>query len=106
MILRTPYCEDSLSEHYRSDRHKTDTLRVFLKSMNCAEHPSRDAISTCADCGNGVCIECSTELENGTLCSSCVENRLTDNERSLLVKALIVVGLLLAGSLIISLMIG
>mgnify|MGYP000718742176 CR=1 FL=1 len=76
------------------------------ETLSCSQHPSRDAVSTCADCGDGVCIECMTELENGTLCNECVEDRLINNQRSVLVVFLVVVGILILGSLVVSFMTG
>jgi hypothetical protein len=62
--------------------------------MNCVNHPSRDAVSKCADCDDGLCIECATELSTGTLCSECVEERLSKTGRTMPEQVLIALGFL------------
>jgi hypothetical protein len=41
--------------------------------MKCSNHPERDAVSTCARCGTGVCAYCQTVVEGKVYCPSCVE---------------------------------
>lgn len=41
--------------------------------MECVEHPGRDAVDTCAECGGGVCEFCRTVVEGGTYCPSCAQ---------------------------------
>lgn len=64
--------------------------------MNCAEHSSRDAIGSCVDCGDGVCAECATKLDDGTLCNDCVDDRLGTEISPVVRWGVIVAGLLVA----------
>jgi len=42
----------------------------------CANHPERDAVDTCVECGMGICAYCKTTLENKLYCPSCVDKML------------------------------
>jgi len=67
--------------------------------MNCATHTSREAISSCDDCGDGVCTECATKLEGETICSDCVEERLGDDVAPAVRWGVILLGLLGAAAI-------
>jgi len=41
--------------------------------MKCANHPDRDAVVACADCGKGICYYCKTTFEEKAYCPSCIE---------------------------------
>ena len=41
--------------------------------MKCYNHPDRDAVATCSECGVGLCRECA-DKHNPILCDRCFEN--------------------------------
>lgn len=45
--------------------------------MNCVNHPDRDAVETCANCGGGICEFCKTLVEGKLYCPPCVEQVFT-----------------------------
>jgi len=53
-------------------------LEVFL--LKCYNHPQRDAIAQCSDCGKGLCEECATKWKPPT-CYDCMKNYV-NNEMS------------------------
>lgn len=48
--------------------------------MKCYYHPERDAVSTCSDCGKGLCKEC-TDKYDIIICDACNEKRKVIDER-------------------------
>lgn len=49
--------------------------------MNCAHHPERDAVGTCAGCACGVCEFCKTVVDGKTYCPSCIEKLVKEENR-------------------------
>jgi len=46
---------------------------VSTPEGRCANHPERDAVGTCADCGKGICFFCRTVLKGNNYCPSCID---------------------------------
>ncbi len=44
--------------------------------MNCANHPDRERISFCQNCGKPLCAECSRAIGTGVFCEPCLTARL------------------------------
>jgi len=40
--------------------------------MQCYSHPQRGAVSICANCGKGLCSECSVDVDGKTYCQNCL----------------------------------
>ena len=64
--------------------------------MKCYRHYERHAVSTCMDCGKGLCPECSAKF-NYQLCSSCFLSRIEKNKRVLIRNAVIMAALFIFG---------
>lgn len=45
--------------------------------MNCVNHPDRPGVGTCVLCGEPLCESCGVELDSGTYCRLCLQERLT-----------------------------
>jgi hypothetical protein len=48
--------------------------------MNCANHPDRERIAFCQNCGKPLCAECSRTVGNAVFCEPCLATRLAGSE--------------------------
>ena len=48
--------------------------------MKCRNHPERDAVATCVECGNFICEDCRTEYKGKNVCKICLVKRLEETE--------------------------
>ena len=75
---------------YRNNKHKE------LINMNCFYHPDRPAVTTCTDCGKGLCSECASH-STPILCPECFDKRKEGNIRKDIRSLVIYVLLFIAG---------
>lgn len=75
---------------YRNKKHKE------LIIMNCFYHPDRPAVTTCTDCGKGLCSECASH-STPILCPECFDKRKEGNIRKDIRSLVIYVLLFIAG---------
>lgn len=54
---------------------------VSSYTTKCANHPERDAVGTCVDCGREICILCRTVMEDKFYCPSCTYRILNEPVR-------------------------
>lgn len=47
--------------------------------MNCANHPERERIAFCQNCGKALCKECARTVGTAVFCEPCLEARLSGN---------------------------
>jgi ribosomal protein S27E len=47
-----------------------------LSHQRCFNHPPREAVARCPECGRFFCRECITEHEDRVLCAQCLRKRL------------------------------
>ncbi|HBC86139.1 MAG TPA: rhomboid family protein [Lentisphaeria bacterium] len=45
---------------------------AVLKTIRCRNHPEREAVARCPDCGHDFCRECVTEHGGRMLCAGCL----------------------------------
>jgi len=48
-----------------------------LAAQRCFNHPLREAVACCPECGRYFCRECVVEHDNRLLCASCIAKLLT-----------------------------
>ena len=44
--------------------------------MKCANHPDRDSVAFCSQCGRAVCTECRRDVKGAIYCENCLATRL------------------------------
>lgn len=64
--------------------------------MNCFYHPDRPAVSTCLDCGKGLCPQCASHT-NPSLCPECFDKRKETNIRADIRSLVLYIGLFIIG---------
>ena len=66
--------------------------------MKCYNHPQKDAIAQCSDCGKGLCEECATKWKPPT-CDDCMKNYVDNEMSSLNGELMIYIGIAIAGAI-------
>jgi hypothetical protein len=51
---------------------------VSTPESKCDNHPERDAVGTCVDCGKGICFFCRTVLKGNNYCPACIDKVLRE----------------------------
>lgn len=64
--------------------------------MKCYNHNDRDAVSTCLDCGKGLCSDCTAKY-NPPICDQCQLTRISNYKTELIKNAVIMTVLFLFG---------
>jgi hypothetical protein len=60
----------------------TPPVQILPPGARCAKHPDRDAVGTCARCGNFTCSLCSVPLLQGRHCPECAERVRAEDRRT------------------------
>lgn len=66
--------------------------------MKCYNHPERDAIAQCRECGKGLCEECAKKWDP-PICDDCLRNNINAEFDSINRELIIYVGLVIAGAI-------
>jgi uncharacterized paraquat-inducible protein A len=54
---------------------------AVLISQRCLNHPTREAVARCPECGLFYCRECITEHDDRVICSSCLKKLTVQKEK-------------------------
>ena len=66
--------------------------------MKCYNHPERDALAQCGDCGKGLCEECAKKWKPPT-CDDCQRNNINEELASVNGELITYVGFAIAGAI-------
>ncbi len=69
------------SAFYREDENRHAVLQALTGDATCFNHPERQALSVCDNCGRLLCGVCSIAFNERTLCAACLHREQAQAER-------------------------